>query len=121
MARDWLSTSEVRAMLGVSQQRVSQLVGVGDLVAERDSEGRLRYDRPTAEQYQRDRVVRRAESRADAESRGARQAEARERFARERRRAELQAAALERTLAEWRERIVSALETIAESMPRDSK
>lgn len=114
--RDWLTTRDVRALLAVSQQRVSQLVASGELVAERDSEGRLRYDRITAEEYQRDRAARKAESSETAELRRARQTEARERFARERRRAEARVAAREREITDWRAGVLTALNNIADAL-----
>lgn len=111
--RSWLTTHEVRALLGVSRPRVSQLVKSGDLVADRDAEGRLQYDRRSAEQYAAERAARMAPDRAAAEERRAIQAEARERLARERRRHAQEIATRRARYESWAERVVLALEKIA--------
>lgn len=105
----------MRAALGnVSQQRVSQLVRAGILVADRDPDGRLQYDRETVDRLVRDRAARAAQrSGADADERAALVEEARDRFARQRRERELQEKARRAHLDELLERAVAALERIA--------
>lgn len=71
-------------MLGLSQQRVSQLVKNGAIVVDRDSEGRLQYDRVSVERYAAERAASRAVDPAIREERRLAQVEARERFARAR-------------------------------------
>lgn len=104
----------MRAALGnVSQQRVSQLVRGGLLVAERDPEGRLQYDRETVDRLVRDRARRAARSDAEADERAALVEEARDRFARQRREREERELARRAHLDELLERAVAALERIA--------
>jgi hypothetical protein len=120
--RTWLTTREVRALLGgISQPRVSQLVKEGLLICEPDGEGRLRYDRPTAEALARNRASRAAATIEGAEERKALQDEARDRFKRERERA--RAAEEERTkrLDDLKERTVRALESIAKQLRSEDR
>ena len=85
VVRNWLTTREVQQTLGnLSQQRISQLVRNGILVAERDGEGRLQYDRESVERLREHRAIQRATSVEDADERKAIQIEARDRFRRQR-------------------------------------
>ena len=114
--RPWLATHEVRAMLGISQQRVSQLVKDGTLTAVKDDERRIRYDREEVEQLARDRASRKASRDAEADERKARKAEAQYRLERARRQEAQAKAEAERRELEWRERILTALEKIARNI-----
>jgi DNA-binding transcriptional MerR regulator len=109
--RTWYTTREVRAALGnLSQQRISQLVRGGLLVAERDPEGRLQYDRETVDRLSRDRAARAARTADDADERAALVEEARDRFRRERRERVIAERARIEYLDSLRERSVVALE-----------
>lgn len=108
--RSWLTTRDVQAMLGVGQSRVSRLVQAGAIVAERDAEGRLKYDRASVEQYAAHRAVQRAPDPALAEERRLAQVEARERFARARRLREREERERREALMALAQRAVDALE-----------
>lgn len=108
-------------MLGVSQQRISQLVRSGELIAERDPEGRYQYDRIAAERLTSDRARRSAETSAMADERRALQAEARDRFARQRALASKLAAAREAKHDDLLARAVTALERIASALRKDDR
>lgn len=103
---------------GLSQGRVSQLVKEGLLVVERDPEGRLRYDRVTAERLAQNRAARAAIYAEGADERRALQAEARDRLRRERERERAAQEARTKFLDELGERGVKALESIAERLKR---
>lgn len=114
LVRSYYTTREVQTALGnVSQQRVSQLVREGLLAADRDADGRLKYDRELVDRYVSERAGRAARRDGEAEERSALQAEARERLARERRRVELEKESRRAREDELRERAVTALERIA--------
>lgn len=112
--RSWLTASEVRVMLGsISQPRVSQLVRDGQLVVEKDGQGRYRYDRITTEKLAEKRAMRNAISMTDAAEREATQSEARDRMKREREREERERLARQEKLDDLWERGVKALERLA--------
>lgn len=98
---------------GLTQQRVSQLLREGFLVAQDDGSGRLQYDRDVAEKLARARAVRRAESPEEAETRKLEQDESRERFRRTREREAALELQRQQHLDELAERAVLALEKIA--------
>lgn len=117
--RSWLTTQEVRVMLGgITQGRVSQLVKSGVLVVERDSEGRYRYDRISAEKYAQNKAAHAALHAEGADERAALQAEARDRFKRQRDRERAAEAERQAHFDELREREVKALEGIHECLRR---
>lgn len=103
---------------GITQQRVSQLVRDGVLVADRDENGQLQYDRASAEAEARARAVRRSRSAEDAETRKMLHDEARERIRRQRANKAAEAEARARALDDLRERSVRALEGIYECLRR---
>jgi hypothetical protein len=117
----WLTTVQVRAILGnISQQRVSQLVRDDILIADKDDEGRLKYDRESVEQYAALRAIKKSSSAQEAEERKLRQVEARERFKRERERVARLEAERRNELDELQRRGVKALEEIAKCLSRKS-
>lgn len=101
---------------GLTQQRISQLVKQGLLVAEMDSGGRYKYDRETAERLARNRAARAALSVEEAEERKVLQAEARDRFRRQREREMAEEKARIEKLDSLCERAVDALEKIAKGL-----
>lgn len=109
---DWLTTREVRQILGLSQQRVSQLVRAGALIADPDPDGRLKYDRQSVEALAASRAAR-ASDRDQAEIRAVYQREARENFAKVRRAARAAAAARLAEHDDLLRRGVAALERMA--------
>lgn len=114
-----MTTREVRATLGgISQPRVSQLVRDGELIAEPDAEGRLRYDRESVIRLARVRAIRAAQSEEGATDKEARNREARDRLKRERERDEREAKARQEYEDDLRERTVKALEGIRECLAR---
>jgi len=100
-------------MLSLSQQRVSQLVRAGELVADRDPDGRLKYDRASVERYVTARAVRLEPDPIVAEEKRLLQIEARERFARERKRQRLEERERRDQLIALAVRCVEALERLA--------
>jgi hypothetical protein len=112
--RSYYTTRQVRTILGnLSQQRISQLVRQGLLVAEPDSDGRLKYDGESVDRMARERAARAARTAEEGSERAALVAEARDRFRRERK-AELEAELTRRAKRdELAERAVNALERIA--------
>lgn len=114
-----MSTRDVQVMLGnITQGRVSQLVREGKLVAERDSEGRYRYDRDSVERLARERAARFAENAQSADERRALHDEARDRFKRQREREREAERQRQSYLDELRDREVRALEGIWECLRR---
>jgi len=109
-------------MLAVGQPRVSQLVKEGALVADKDDDGRMQFDRASVEAYAASRARLRAKTAEEREERSALHAEARDRMAAERKRRQREQE--ERTAREEsrRERIAAALEGIHECLrqPRRS-
>jgi phage terminase Nu1 subunit (DNA packaging protein) len=100
-------------MLGLSQQRVSQLVRAGAIVADHDAEGRLQYDRASVERYVAERAARLAPDPSIREERKLAQEEARERFARERKRREREEKERRELVISLAKRAVEALERLA--------
>lgn len=100
-------------MLALSQQRVSQLVRAGDIVADKDAEGRLQYDRASVERYVAERAQRTARDPIAAEERRMVQEEARERFARARKQREREEVERRDKLLSLAVRCVEALERMA--------
>jgi len=113
-----LTTRDVCRILGLSQQRVSQLHRSGALIAIPDREGRLRFDRESVERYSHDAADLR-ERRSDvAARRRAEREEARHRAKREQARAAREREERQRYEDDLRERMVSALESIARSVQK---
>lgn len=106
-------------MLGLSQQRISQLVHAGTLAVERDDSGRLKYDRAMVEAEARERAARGASTAAQADERRALQAEARDRFKRERERAAREEAERRAVREDREQRTLAALEKIAQCLARN--
>lgn len=98
---------------GLSQSRVSQLVRTGELVVERDPEGKLKYDRETTERYARARAVKFEPDPQAAEEKRLLQIEARERLARERKKREQEERERRASWFALASRAVEALERIA--------
>lgn len=112
-----MTTKEVqKALGGLSQPRISQLVRAGILVAEDDGAGRLWYDRDSVERLARKRAADAARSEEDAESRVALLAERQDKIRRERARAAAAQAERQKRDDDWKQRAVVALEVIAQSL-----
>lgn len=112
-----MTAREVQGALGVSQQRVSQLVKRGDIAAQRSPvDGRMQYDGASVQAYAAERAARKASSAASADERRARQEEAAYRFERERRRHAEEVERRRRWEDDLKERAVAALERIAKEI-----
>lgn len=97
----------------ISQQRVSQLVRKGVLVVDRDTEGRLRYDRESVERYVAEQAARASLNDRTSDDRKALQAEARDRMKAAREKEAREKAEKEAARNDLLQRAVTALETIA--------
>jgi predicted XRE-type DNA-binding protein len=114
LMRSWMTTREVRAALGVSQPRVSQLVKQGEIIASKDASGEMQYDRESVEAYATERAMRKTRSAEEKEAKRAQREEASHRFERARKLARAREEERTRKLDELRERSVEALESIAQ-------
>lgn len=116
-----MTTEEVKAVLGVKQPRVSQLVKEGHLIAEKDTNGgALKYDRASVERLANVRAMRRAIDAEEASERKLLQDEARERHRREVKLHREREAARIAKLDDLHERATVALERIAECLKKRS-
>lgn len=120
VVRTWLTTNEVKVMLGgVTQQYVSKLVRKGVLAVERDTAGYYKYDRATAEAYARKQAaIAAARDGESPDERAAMKAEAHDRFRRQRQREIEEEKKRQAHLDELREREVIALEGIHKCLLR---
>jgi len=106
---------------GISQPRVSQLVKEGHLVAERDTDGRMQYDRASVERLAALRAQKRAVNSDEAEEKRLLQEEGRERFKRDRDRERERERKRTEHLDSLKEREVTALEEIAKALKSEAR
>lgn len=116
-----MTTREVCALLGVSQQRVSQLKKAGLLVAEPDREGRIKYERASVEAYAAEMAERKERDTARAAQRRAQQEESRYQLERQRRAEAREREDRQRYEDEQRERMIAALEGISRGLQKCQK
>lgn len=105
---------------GLSQQRVSQLVRAGEIVAEPDENGALQYDRESVHACATRRAAKARISAEEREERRALHEEARDRFTRERKRLAAEKAKRDQEQRDLHHRAVVALERIAKCLSHRS-